>query len=286
MPDSVIIMRPSRKAFFYTGVFFLLVAGVSLLWILAFRLLRHNSVLVFMAGSFLFSLMAAGIADKKIDTPRRTRFRLVVLGLVTITSISFIVLIPLPITGVSIRVRLVPESTEFRLRQPVSGFPDVFFSVYKTRGATDADITFRLPRPIEGENPPISIYLGHQPQRLYYGRHFLPYDITRLSYGTDIFFFYIPLSVYEGGVIFSMAHAAEKATAKLINGHTVRIWRALDVIADAIRVRRDSDGLRILCVKFVWGMLFISASAIALWYRSISTRTATLRWVVENFLAG
>ena len=283
--DSARDLKPPRRAFFCGGFSVLAIGGAALLGILAFRLCRHNGYLVFTAAWLLCGLVAAGLIERHTDASGRRRRFLWTLAVAGTVSTALVAMTPLPITGVSLRVRLVPESMEFSLRQPIPGRRDVFVSVYKSRGTSPADLDFILSQPLESGGPSLRFYAGQRPCRLYYGRHFFPYDILRLSYGTDIFFLYIPLAEYEGRAVTAMAKASKKGSLRDIDGHTVRVWGPLDVSGSAARIRADSAAGRVLLVKCLWAILLAASFALGLGARWILVRTGSLRRRVENFLA-
>jgi len=276
---------PSRRAFFCGGLSVLACGGAALLGILVFRLSRHNSYLVFTLAWFLLGLAAAGLIGLKTDASGRKHLFLWSMAVAGAVSAALVAFTPLPITGVSLRVRLVPESMQFSLRQPVPGRSDVFVSVYRSRGKSPADLDFVLSQPLESDGPPLRFYAGQRPRRLYYGRHFFPCDVLRLSYGTDVFFFYVSLADYQGSAVTAMARASEKGSLRDIDGHTLRVWGPLDISGSAGQIRAHSAASRVLVIKCFWVMFLVAAFALGLWSRCILGRTLTLRRRVETFLA-
>ncbi len=278
-------MEPSQRAFFWSGVFLLYVGAAALLGILVFRLCAHNIYLACAPASFLLGLAIAVLVDRQTGALRKRRLSLWCLSGAATVVVAFVFFTPLPLTGIALRIGVVPESMEFSLRQSLSGRSDVFVSIYRSRGATATDLDFILPAPIGKNSQPLRFYPGQRPRRLYYGRHFFPCDIQRLSYGTDLFFFYIALAEYTGRTIVSLTAASESGAIKDIDGHTLRVWGPLNITVDAARIRADSSVWRVVVVKCAWGAVLMGTFALALWSPYLLAHTGDRRRRVESFLA-
>ncbi len=274
-----------RESALRCATYILLSGTAALSAVMFYRLFRHNVYAFATLAAVACGLAVAALADRRASDGERKSLRLRSVAAAAVLIAGLAASVPLPLTGVSLRVHQVYESTEFAVRRTHPVQDPSFVSVYRPRGMRDTDLNFILPTAMgEGETV-LRFYPGQRPRRLYYGRHFFPCDIQRLSFGTDVFFLYIPLSGFEGSGILPLIQPSENGSLKDIDGHTLRAWGPVSITADAVRIRADSPGFRVLMVKCLWALLLLAAFCLGLWWRALPAGVIRRRRKAEHFLS-
>ncbi len=264
----------------------ILLSGTAALGaVMLYRLCRHNVLALVTLAAIACGLSVAALLERRDLNEEKSALSRRSLAAAAVLAAGLAAWIPLPLTGVSLRIHKVYESTEFAIRRSRPVADASFVSVYRTRGMRDTDLNFILPAPIGSGETALRFYPGQRPRRLYYGRHFFPCDIQRLSFGTDIFFVYVPLVRFEGRDILPMLKPSPNGSLRDIDGHTLRAWGPVSIETDGARIRTDARGFRVLMIKCFWALILLAAFWLGMWSRALFAADSRWRHRAEYFLA-
>ncbi len=270
-------LRPAR---------FILLSGTAALGaVMLYRLCRHNVYALVTLAAIACGLAVAALLDRRALKEKNSPVHRRSLAAAAVLAAGLAAWIPLPLTGVSLRIHKVYESTEFAIRRSRPVVDASFVSVYRTRGMRDTDLKFILPAPIGSGETVLRFYPGQRPRRLYFGRHFFPCDIQRLSFGTDIFFVYVALVRFEGRDMLPMLKPSPNGSLRDIGGHTLRAWGPVSIKTDGARIRTDTPGFRVLIIKCFWALILLAAFWLGLRSRALLAADSRWRHSAEHFLA-
>ncbi len=222
---------------------------------------HYHAVAAILVGIGLLSLIPIRFSGSSVSA-KRLRWGVFLLSFVS--SLIFVIKTPLPITSLMIDVIHIPKSMEFFLQHHSGDTRGKWLSVYRTRGDSHTMVSFSLPRPIRGKDEDLQLYMGYNPHRVHFGRYPSPVEIDKVDFGTVVFGFPLPFTVYKGQDL--------SVTAGIIGGPHILAFinnriRApmITIMWDEHRVRKDSTPIRIVLIKMVWIILYFGLSALILW---------------------
>ena len=269
------------RIFLYSGLSLLLIVGALFA---AFFIKYTNDRNVFYTFTWGFAAANWIIVyyAKRLFPHLRTKFTLFVLAVGV--SAFFVTQVTIPINTLSISVRYIPSSIEVVLGPDSDMSRENQLSLFKARGATNSDISFRLRQPLTGRKKPFKIFLGSDPKT---------YHIFRLSYGTDFWFWDIPMAMFMERDVLRVASVTVQAdNLTALDSGDVRLYSkigskpTLYIDADENFVRSSTSRSKIYKIKILWFLFYVATSALILWSHVVTTATRRMRRIIQDYLEG
>ena len=255
----------------------LLVLGIPLVLMFVRELVRHNVFLQLLVGWIAILLTLAYFAKRR---RLRRRVWLILLLIATAFYGVLVFVTDLPITTISIDLQSVPQSTEFVLAREGDTKSERTLAEYHGRSASEVRVNFLLRKAIGGTRRSFIVRFGTRAHS---------YNIMRLSYGTDLLLWTIPLAIFKGEDLVGIAMvnpqhnslASLDSIVQLVGRHRGPV---LIVPYDEALVRSTMPGSRVYLVKSLWFLIFVAISAATACFPLVAPRIAPIAMTVRTYL--